>query len=63
MKTTLETLLEREIRAALDGAIVDDANADFWAGKIIALRWALAKVRRRERQQGDRKSRRFAPFR
>lgn len=65
MKTTLETLLEREIRRVLSSA-ADDANADYLAGQLIALRWALAKVRRRERlrrQQVHRKLRRFAPNR
>lgn len=62
MKTTLETLLEREIEALLSTA-ADDSNADYLAGQLVALRWALAKVRRRERlrrQQANRKLHRFA---
>lgn len=62
MKTTLETLLEREIQTVLRAA-ADDANADYLAGQLVALRWALAKVRRRERlrrQQANRKLQRFA---
>lgn len=51
MKTMLELLLEREIQAALDSA-ADDTNAEFLTAKIIALRWTLAKVRRRQRRQG-----------
>ncbi len=62
MNTTLETLLEREIQAVLASA-VDDTNADYLAGKLMALRWALAKVRRRQRQQATRKFSRFAPTR
>lgn len=64
MKTTLETLLEREIETLLSTA-ADDTNADYLAGQLVALRWALAKVRRRERlrQQANRKFSRFAPTR
>lgn len=65
MKTTLETLLEREIETLLSTA-ADDTNADYLAGQLVALRWALAKVRRRERlrrQSANRKLRRFAPNR
>jgi hypothetical protein len=61
MSTILQALLEREIEALLRTA-ADDTNADFLAGKLTALRWALAKVRRRQRQ-GARKLRRFAPNR
>lgn len=64
MNNMLETLLEREIRRVLDSA-ADDTNADYLAGQLVALRWALAKVRRRERlrQQANRKFSRFAPTR
>lgn len=58
MKTTLETLLEREIQAVLSSA-ADDANADYLAGQLVALRWALAKVRRRERQRATQAARNF----
>lgn len=51
MNNMLETLLEREIRRVLDSA-ADDTNADCLAGQLVALRWALAKVRR---QQANRK--------
>jgi hypothetical protein len=50
MKTMLELLLEREIRRVLRCA-ADDANADFLAGKLVALRWALAKARRGNRRR------------
>lgn len=66
MNATLEALLEREIQAVLAVPAADDANADFLAGKLTALCWALAKVRRQERlrrQQANRKLRRFAPNR
>ncbi len=49
MNAMVEQLLEREIEALLRVA-ADDTNADFLAGKLVALRWALAKVRRRQRQ-------------
>jgi len=62
MKTTLETLLEREIETLLHTP-ADDTNADFLAGKLLALRWALAKVRRRQRQSGKRNFRQLAPTR
>lgn len=62
MKTILESLLQREIRRVLR-ATGDDSNADFVTGQLTALRWALAKVRRRQRQSANRKLRRFAPNR
>jgi len=61
LKVTLEALLQREIEALLRTS-ADDTNADYLAGKLLALRWALAKVRRRQRQ-GARKLRQFAPNR
>lgn len=58
MKTILETLLEREIEALLSTA-ADDSNADYLAGQLVALRWALAKVRRRQRARATQASRNF----
>lgn len=49
MNNMIETLLKREIRRVLDSA-ADDTNADYLAGQLTALRWALAKVRRRGRR-------------
>jgi hypothetical protein len=62
MKAILEQLLEREIEALLR-TLTDDTNADYLAGKLLALRWALAKVRRRQRQSGKRNFRQLAPTR
>lgn len=58
MNNMLETLLEREIRRVLDSA-ADDTNADYLAGQLVALRWALAKVRRRERLRRQQANRKF----
>lgn len=62
MSTTLEQLLEREIQTVLSSA-ADSTNADFLAGKLLALRWALAKMRRRGRRQAGRNFRQLAPDR
>ena len=62
MEITIQDLLEREIEALLRTP-ADDTNADYLAGKLLALRWALAKARRRQRQSGKRNFRQLAPTR